>query len=123
MKTIVNGKIVESGSFILGGGASAGGVPVGTIVIWSGTADNIPAGWQLCDGTNGTPDLRDKFVLGAGAAHEVGETGGSEEVTLTVAQMPSHAHVVSGMIGAILPIPAPPNPTPICPPITPSATS
>ena len=100
MKTIVNGKIVESGSFILGGGASAGGVPVGTIVIWSGTADNIPAGWQLCDGTNGTPDLRDKFVLGAGAAHEVGETGGSEEVTLTVAQMPSHAHVVSGMIGA-----------------------
>lgn len=66
--------------------------PVGTIVIWSGTADNIPTGWQLCDGTNGTPDLRDKFVLGAGTNHAVGDSGGSEEVTLTVAQMPSHLH-------------------------------
>lgn len=78
--------------------------PVGTIVIWSGTADNIPAGWQLCDGTNGTPDLRDKFVLGAGTNHAVGETGGSETVALTVAQMPSHDHVeqVPGTtIGAI----------------------
>lgn len=75
-------------------GGSSGGVPVGTIVIWSGTADNIPAGWQLCDGTNGTPDLRDKFVLGAGTSHAVGETGGSEEVTLTVEQMPTHSHTL-----------------------------
>ena len=67
--------------------------PVGTIVIWSGTAGNIPAGWQLCDGTNGTPDLRDKFVLGAGPSHAVGETGGEEEVTLTTAQMPKHSHI------------------------------
>lgn len=66
--------------------------PIGTIVIWSGTADNIPTGWQLCDGTNGTPDLRDKFVLGAGTKYTVGETGGDEEVTLTVAQMPKHSH-------------------------------
>lgn len=66
--------------------------PVGSIVIWSGTEDNIPAGWQLCNGTNGTPDLRDKFVLSAGPNHPIGETGGSEEVTLTVAQMPSHRH-------------------------------
>lgn len=77
-----------------------GGIPSGCILIWSGTADNIPTGWQLCDGTNGTPDLRDKFVLGAGTKHSVGETGGSEEVTLTVAQMPAHTHPVSGMIGA-----------------------
>lgn len=67
--------------------------PIGTIVIWSGTVDNIPTGWQLCDGTNGTPDLRDKFVLGAGTKHAVGETGGSEEVTLTVEQMPEHNHL------------------------------
>lgn len=66
--------------------------PIGTIVVWSGTADNIPTGWQLCDGTNGTPDLRDKFVLGAGENHAVGETGGTEEVTLTTAQMPTHVH-------------------------------
>lgn len=68
--------------------------PVGTIVIWSGTADNIPTGWQLCDGTNDTPDLRDKFVLGAGNKYDVGATGGSEEVTLTIAQMPSHQHTI-----------------------------
>lgn len=73
--------------------------PVGTIVIWSGTADNIPTGWQLCDGTNGTPDLRDKFVLVAGTEHGMGETGGSEEVTLTEAQMPTHYHLEQGDIG------------------------
>lgn len=74
--------------------------PVGTIVIWSGTADNIPTGWQLCDGTNGTPDLRDKFVLGAGNKYAVGATGGSEEVTLTVAQMPLHTHGIAGTTSA-----------------------
>lgn len=73
-------------------GGSGGCVPVGTIVIWSGTAENIPAGWALCDGQDGRPDLRDRFVLGAGAVHAVGETGGSEEVTLTELQMPMHNH-------------------------------
>lgn len=66
--------------------------PVGTIVIWSGTAENIPTGWALCDGQDGRPDLRDKFVLGAGTTHAVGDTGGSEEVTLTLNQMPKHLH-------------------------------
>lgn len=74
------------------GSGGAGGVPVGAIVIWSGTAGNIPTGWALCDGQDGRPDLRDKFVLGAGTAHSVGSTGGSEEVKLTVAQMPAHGH-------------------------------
>lgn len=71
---------------------SGGGAPIGSIVIWSGTTDNIPTGWALCDGQDGRPDLRDRFVLGAGTAHNVGETGGSEEVALTVSQMPSHNH-------------------------------
>lgn len=66
--------------------------PVGTIVIWSGAEEEIPAGWHICNGEDGTIDLRDKFVLGAGTAHPVGETGGSEEVTLTFAQMPVHSH-------------------------------
>lgn len=66
--------------------------PVGCIVAWSGTSENVPAGWHICNGEDGTLDLRDKFVLGAGTAHTVGETGGSEEVTLTVAQMPTHNH-------------------------------
>lgn len=95
MKIIVNGESVDIPSGSGSGGDSTVLVksPVGTIVIWSGTADNIPTGWQLCDGTNGTPDLRDKFVLGAGTNHSVSETGGSEEVTLTVEQMPSHSHM------------------------------
>ena len=48
------------------GGGGGGNVETGSIVIWSGTIANIPTGWQLCDGTNGSPDLRDKFVVGAG---------------------------------------------------------
>lgn len=50
-------------------------VPRGTIVLWSGST--IPTGWHLCDGTNGTPDLRDRFVYGAGGSFSIGNTGGS----------------------------------------------
>lgn len=52
-------------------------IPIGTIVIWSGTLGTIPTGFRRCDGTNGTPDLRDKFVVGAGSTYAVGATGGS----------------------------------------------
>jgi hypothetical protein len=52
-------------------------VPSGVIVMWSGTLANIPSGWALCDGTNGTPDLRDKFVMGVSAGQDPGTTGGS----------------------------------------------
>lgn len=54
-----------------------GAVPVGGIILWSGATTTIPAGWQLCDGTNGTPDLRDRFVVGAGSTYAVAATGGS----------------------------------------------
>ena len=67
-------------------------IPSGIVVMWSGTVNNIPTGWALCDGTNGTPDLRGRFVLGAGGTYNPGDTGGSEEVTLTVGQMPEHDH-------------------------------
>ena len=43
----------------------SGTIPIGGIIMWSGTIASIPATWQLCDGTNGTPDLRDRFVVGA----------------------------------------------------------
>ena len=49
---------------------SGDGVPIGAIIMWSGTA--IPAGWALCDGTNGTPNLRDRFIVGAGPNYAVG---------------------------------------------------
>lgn len=67
----------------------SGGVPVGAILIWSGTAAQIPDGWALCDGQDGRPDLRDKFVLGGGGTHAVGDTGGSETVGLTGDNLPS----------------------------------
>lgn len=66
--------------------------PVGTIVIWSGSEDNVPEGWALCDGQNGRPDLRGKFVLGSSDSHEIGETGGEETHVLTVDEMPEHRH-------------------------------
>lgn len=47
------------------------------IMIWGGAVVDIPAGWALCDGNNGTPDLRGKFVLGAGGVYDPGDTGGS----------------------------------------------
>jgi len=60
--------------------------------MWSGSLATIPSGWALCDGTNGTPDLRDRFVLGAGAGENPGEAGGSHTKTLTVNELPSHTH-------------------------------
>lgn len=70
-------------------------IPAGLISMWFGDASSVPSGWAVCDGNNGTPDLRDKFVLCAGTSHAVGSTGGSETVTLTVEQMPKHRHLAS----------------------------
>jgi len=53
------------------------GIPSGAIIMWSGNQENIPDGWALCDGTNGAPDLRDRFIIGAGKAYNKGDTGGS----------------------------------------------
>jgi hypothetical protein len=47
--------------------ANYSAIPIGCIVLWSGTISTIPSGWRLCDGTNNTPDLRDRFVIGARA--------------------------------------------------------
>lgn len=66
-------------------------LPAGVIVMWSGTTENIPEGWVLCDGDNDTPNLQDRFVLGAGK-RDVSKTGGEETVVLTTDQMPTHTH-------------------------------
>jgi hypothetical protein len=94
--------------------ASAVPMPRGIIAMWSGASGQIPGGWLLCDGENGTPDLRDRFIIGAGGGYAVGELGGSDTVafsgetsssvasglvgntTLTAAQMPSHNHGTRG---------------------------
>ena len=63
------------------------GVPSGCILIWSGSIASIPSGWVLCDGTNGTPNLRNRFVVGAGSTYAVAATGGSADAVVV-----SHTH-------------------------------
>ena len=65
-------------------------IPAGLIAMWSGSVANVPSGWALCDGSNGTPDLRDRFIVGAGGSYNVGSTGGSSIYSL------SHTHKYSG---------------------------
>jgi hypothetical protein len=80
--------------------AGDGTIPLGGIIMWSGAVANIPSGWSLCDGGNGTPDLRSRFVVGASGPSgpggrtrfDPGSTGGSETFTLSVAQLPPHSH-------------------------------
>lgn len=56
--------------------SSNASVPTGAIIMWSGSIGSIPSGYVICDGTNGTPDLRDRFVVGAGNSYAVGNIGG-----------------------------------------------
>jgi hypothetical protein len=63
-------------------------IPSGGIILWSGSIASVPAGWYLCNGSNGTPDLRDRFVVGAGSTYAVDATGGS----LTTAAGGNHNH-------------------------------
>ena len=81
-------------------------IPTGLISLWSGSVASIPSGWLLCDGTNGTPDLRSRFVVGAGSTYAVGATGGSADAivvshthtaTSSVSD-PGHVHTASGSI-------------------------
>ena len=67
-------------------------LPTGVITMWSGASTAIPAGWWLCDGTNTTPDLRGRFIIGASGTYAVAASGGSEDVTLTTGEMPAHSH-------------------------------
>jgi microcystin-dependent protein len=75
--------------------ASINFFPTGGIVMWSGTVLNIPSGWTLCNGQNGTPDLRDRFIVGAGSNYSTGSIGGVDSVSLSESQMPSHSHSIS----------------------------
>lgn len=66
------------------------GIPVGTIAMWSGPLNTIPDGWQIADGTNGTIDLRNRFVVGAGNTYAPGATGGSADAVVV-----SHSHTAT----------------------------
>ncbi len=95
-----------------------GTIPVGGIIMWSGTIASIPTGWALCDGSSSTPDLRNKFIVGAhsGAGTGItstagpgfstttgalssnytpGNTGGETAHQLTIAELASHNHNIT----------------------------
>jgi len=71
-------------------------VPSGAILMWSGSIGSIPSGWLICDGTNGTPDLRSRFVVGAGSTYAVNATGGSADAIAV-----AHTHTYSGTTGGM----------------------
>jgi len=73
--------------------------PPGGIIMWSGLISAIPTGWALCDGNNATPDLRDRFIVGAGSTYSINDTGGANSVTLTENEMPSHSHSMNSAGG------------------------
>jgi hypothetical protein len=65
-------------------------IPTGVILMWSGSIASIPSGWLICDGANGTPDLRNRFIVGAGSTYAVAATGGSADAIVV-----SHTHSAS----------------------------
>jgi hypothetical protein len=68
-------------------------IPSGIITMWSGSIASIPSGWYLCDGANGTPNLRDRFIVGAGSTYAVAATGGSANAIVV-----SHSHTASSSV-------------------------
>jgi hypothetical protein len=68
-------------------------IPSGGIILWSGSIGSIPAGYVLCNGNNSTPDLRDRFIVGAGSTYAVDATGGSADATL-----PTHTHTATSVV-------------------------
>ena len=93
LDTLLNG-VTQAEISLLKGATSL--VPSGVIMMWSGSVASIPSGFFLCDGTNGTPDLRNRFIVGAGSGYAVGATGGADSVTLDASQIPAHTHTFSG---------------------------
>jgi microcystin-dependent protein len=116
-----NVQITETGQYFSHPGYSsnvaatnvAGPVPKGGIIMWSGDPANVPAGWAVCNGSNGTPDLRGRFVIGNGAKTEsnrnnvgnvinganvtytVGSIGGHEKIQQTSGEMFNHNHNIT----------------------------
>ena len=88
----LDGATGTSGQVLVSTGASAtptwgNAFVTGMIMIWYGSSGAVPTGWAICDGTSGTPNLQNKFVVGAGGSYAINTTGGSANATL-----PSHSH-------------------------------
>jgi hypothetical protein len=92
----------------LGVAATEFSVPSGGIIMWSGTVLSIPTGWYLCNGANGTPNLTDRFVIGAGGTYGVGDSGGTADAivvahthTGTTSTIGDHSHPSLYNLGAL----------------------
>ena len=72
---------------------AAAAFTTGMIMMFTGST--APSGWAFCDGSNGTPDLRSRFIVGAGSTYSSGNTGGADTVTLTTSQIPQHNHGIN----------------------------
>jgi hypothetical protein len=106
----LDGTAGASGQVLLSAGGSntptwGNAFVAGMIMLWSGSSATIPTGWLLCDGSNSTPDLRNRFVVGATSTYAVGATGGSADAivvshthTATVTD-PGHAHSMGRVCG------------------------
>jgi microcystin-dependent protein len=97
IRLVADGGVQVTGAVNATAVSGFGTIPVGGIIMWSGTA--IPTGWALCNGqtVNGqaTPDLRERFIMGANpdkATAKVGTTGGTNQISLSVANLPPHTH-------------------------------
>jgi hypothetical protein len=91
----LDGTAGASGQVLLSAGGSTtptwgSAFPSGGIIIWSGSSASIPSGWLLCDGSSSTPDLRNRFVVGATSTYAVGATGGSADAIVV-----SHTHTAT----------------------------
>lgn len=86
---------IATTAFVQAAIAAANIVPSGTIVLWSGSVASIPTGWVLCNGSNSTPDLRNRFVVGAGSTYAVNATGGTADA-IVVAHTHTGTTVSSG---------------------------
>ena len=104
-RTTLGGDVVFNNNVTVAGGINVrntgtlsgyGTIPIGGIIMWSGRRGSIPDGWALCNGSNGTPDLRGKFIMGVSNLSESDSTGGRENVTLSVGNLPAHNHMYAG---------------------------
>lgn len=107
---LISGSLIVAGGVEIGKNVNVGGsvnisaelnvngsvsfLPIGSIIMWNGSV--APTGWALCDGANGTPDLKNKFILGyESGTNTVGQVGGESTVTLTTGEIPAHTHGIN----------------------------
>jgi len=94
---VIGGTTAAAGTFtnltVTGTVTGINSFPSGGIIMWSGSIASIPSGWLLCNGSSGTPDLRDRFVIGAGSNYAVANTGGSKDAVVV-----SHTHTATSSV-------------------------